>query len=405
MQLLIVDRLITGDGKTVIEKAALAVDEQGCIIAVGPEEEVRRRAPVESAKFTRFDGCSIVPGLIDLHVHIGYWYNKPDHQVYDEGLVALMAVRNLREALSLGVTTIRDVGCRDGLCRTLKNARDRGFIVSPRIFTVNQLICMVGGHGSGLPGATREATGPWEVRAAVREQIRAGADWIKVTMSHRSETPEFTQEELDAAVDEAHRLGKKVAVHASLRPAIQMSIQAGVDTIEHGTFLTLEDANRMGEKGIVWIPTMVTFFRIADHYRRNSKNTTANQGLIDQALKDFGQFFLDSENAYRSNFADLLRTGVRIATGTDIVLDRYPVTPVTEEIALMVELGMPPIKAIQAATQTAAEVLDQGHRLGSLAPGYLADVLVVAGNPLEEITAMHQVRAVLLGGSLVFQKP
>ncbi|RNB80228.1 amidohydrolase family protein [Brevibacillus fluminis] len=402
MKLLFADRVIIGDGEQVMQEAAVAIDESGRIVAVDTQEEARRK--YSQADVTRYNGCTILPGLIDLHVHIGYWWSKPDAAQYTDGMIALLASSNLREALSLGVTTIRDVAAPDGLCGTLKRAIKKNMIVSPRLFEVNQGIIMTGGHGWPLKGGLREANGPWEVRTAVREQVRAGADWIKLMTSDRTPTPEFTQEELDAAVDEAHRLGRKCCVHASLQPAIQMAIDAGFDTIEHATFLTVEQARQMAEKGQVWVPTMVTFFQIADHFKKAAEEQAAVKGLVNEQFMKQAEFFLESQKAYRENFAKLMETRVTIATGTDIVLDGYPITPVAEEIRLMVELGMHPLKAIQAATQNAAEVLDQGDTFGTVKTGNLADLLVVKGDPLADCTALSQVREVFLEGVSVFAR-
>lgn len=405
MKWLVADRIIIGDGEHVIERGAIGVDEQGKIVAVGPEAELVHH--FSEAEVTYYNGCSILPGLIDLHVHIGYLWSKPDVAMFtqNDGLVALLAAANLIEALSLGVTTIRDVAAPDGLCSMLKYAAKKKYLVSPRIFQVNQGIIMTGGHGWELKDALREANGPWEVRTAVREQVKAGADWIKLMTSHRTPTPEFTQEELDAAVDESHRLGRRCCVHASLQPSIQMAIDAGFDTIEHATFMTVEQAEQMKEKGLAWVPTMITFFQIADYFKQlMEEQKVANQGMLNEEVMEQGAFFVESEKAYRENFAQLMRTGVKIATGTDIVLDGFPITPVADEIRLMVELGMEPLRAIQAATQNAAEVLDQGDKIGVLAQGYIADVLVVKGNPLQQIDALKQVEEVFLEGTSVFAK-
>lgn len=400
MKLLLADHVIIGDGEQVIDQAAVAVDEAGEVAFVGTKEEGCSKFP--QAEVKSYEGCTILPGLIDLHVHIGYWWSKPDAAQYNDGMVALMAAKNLKEALSLGVTTIRDVAGPDGLCRTLKAARKKKYIVSPRLFDVNQGIIMTGGHGWALKEGMREANGPWEVRTAIREQIKAGADWIKLMTSDRTPTPEFTQEELDAAVDETHRLGKPCCVHASLQPAIQMAIDAGFDTIEHATFMTVKQAKQMAEKGLVWVPTMITFFQIADYCRKALEHAPKTESAVHEHLKEQGAFFMESQKAYRENFAKLMETRVKIATGTDIVLDGFPITPVADEITLMVELGMEPIKAIQAGTQNAAEVLRQGHRIGTLQAGYLADLLIVKGNPLKDITALQSVHEVFLEGVCVF---
>lgn len=372
MKLLIADRAVIGDGERVLNQAAIVLDNNGKIKEMGTETELLERFP--QAQVSRYEGCTILPGLIDLHVHVGYpWkkedytWKKSDQDKYKNGLNALMASSYLKEALSLGVTTVRDVGSPDGLLRVLKEAIEKGYIAhSPRFFGVNQPIGMTGGHASSLDGISRDADGPWDMRTAVREQIKAGADWIKITIGHREPTPEHTQEELDAAIDEVHRLGRKCCVHAALQPAIPMAIQAGVDTIEHGTFMTVEQAKQMAEKGIIWVPTMMTFFELADYFRKMEQQTFS--GVKNHSFDKQAEFFKESEQAYRENFAKLMETGVKIATGTDIVLDGYPITPVSGEVGLMVDLGMEPIRAIQAATQTPAQVLDIGHEVGLLAP-------------------------------------
>jgi imidazolonepropionase-like amidohydrolase len=394
--------MITCDGEKVINDASICLDDNGKILDIGNSGELIERYP--NAEINHYKDCTILPGLIDLHVHIGYWWNKPDCTMYNDGLVALLAAKKLQEALSLGVTTIRDVADPDTLCETLRYAKKNKFIISPRIFHSNMGIIMTGGHGWQLKGALREANGPWEMRAAVREQVKQGADWIKIMTSHRTSTPEFTQEELDAAVNETHRLGLKCCVHASLQPALEMAINAGFDTIEHGTFMTIEQAKKMVQKGIAWVPTMVTFFMIADNYRDMANKSGVNHGIINEEILRQGQFFIDSEHAYRENFLSIMSTGIKVATGTDIVLDKNPITPVADEVRIMVELGMNPIKAIQAATHNAAEILGYGDQFGMLKIGYLGDVLIVDGDPLLDISALKQVREVYLEGVSVFKR-
>ena len=177
---------------------------------------------------------TVIPGLIDMHVHVDYWYSQPNAAEYMEGpgLNACLAARNIRSTLEKGVTTVRDVSSGIGL--KMRRAVELGYIPGSRIFTSAKGICMTGGHGHECIDAIREADGPEEVRRAVREQVKAGADLIKMLTSHRSETPEFSQEELDAGVAEAHRLGYKVACHAAIMPAAKMAVLAGVDTLEHG---------------------------------------------------------------------------------------------------------------------------------------------------------------------------
>ncbi|MDP3486949.1 MAG: amidohydrolase family protein, partial [Bacillota bacterium] len=191
---------------------------------------------------------TVVPGLIDMHMHVDYWHSQPNVAEFaeGEGLVACLAVRNIRSTLEKGVTTLRDVSSTFGL--QMRRAVELGFVPGSRIFSAAKGICMTGGHGHDTRGVV-QADGPEEIRKAVRQQIRAGADLIKILTSHRSETPEYRQEELDAGVDEAHRLGYRVACHAAIMPAAKMAVLAGVDTIEHGTHLTDEVRELMAERG------------------------------------------------------------------------------------------------------------------------------------------------------------
>ncbi len=420
MRLVSAERVITGDGETVIANGAVLVDGLGRIGAVGPAAELGRgqaagpgaREPrgredaAEAPAATDFPGCTLLPGLVDMHVHVGYWQKKPDSSEYDDALIALFAAANLREALSLGVTTVRDLAARDGLGQALARAAVRGYLVSPRLFFANRLLCASGGHSWQLADSVRQVDGPWPLRAAVREQVRAGASWVKLAVSGNFPA-EYTQEELGAAVDEAHRLGARVAVHASTPQAVRMSVEAGVDTIEHGTEMTVEDAEIMTARGVAWIPTMVAYFRLAAYCRRAAGGGSADEAagsapLLDESLRYRCPYFLRAEATYRANFARLLATGVTVATGTDVVLDRNPITPVADEVAIMVELGMKPLRAIQAATRAGARILGREDEFGALAPGRQADLLVVEGDPTVDVTALKRVRAVFLGGRLVY---
>jgi len=427
--ILFADRVITGDGATVVPRGRVLIDEEGRIAAVlEGEGEGAASPPPGRPAVLDFPGCTVLPGLVDLHVHIGYWQKKPDASEYDEALIALFAAANLREALSLGVTALRDLGSRDGLGRALGRAAARGYIVSPRLEWSNQLLCISGGHSWQLGDSVRQVDGPWELRAAVREQVRAGARWVKLAASGTFEA-EYTREELDAAVEEAHRLGARVAVHSSTPRSIRMCLDAGVDTIEHGTDLTVELAEEMARRGVAWVPTMVAYFRLADYCRRAraaapdgpagaaswtggaaapvapvAPAAPPGERLLDETLRYRCPYFLHAESAYRANFIRAAATGVTVATGTDVVIDGHPISPVADEAAIMVELGLPPLRAIAAATSNGAGVLGRADDFGLVAPGRLADLLVVEGDPVRDISALKRVRAVLLGGRLVFRE-
>ena len=358
--LLLADHVILGDGKTVLDRAGVQIDGAGRLGAVGPAEELLGRFAGEEVQ--DLGDAAILPGLFDMHVHLGYYYSQPDREFYNDFMVAYYAAKQARLALELGITTVRDLSSPHGLCKTLREAGEKGFIQVPRIIHTDAGICMSGGHGH--QDDIEEADGPWAVRAAVRRQARDGADWIKILTSNREDIPEFTQEELNAAADECHRRNIKTAVHAGLQPAIQMCIDAGFDTIEHGTLMTVEQARQMAQNGQAWTPTI-----------------TAYQYLWAQC-KD----------------AQAPDTGVTVLAGSDMVLYGAPPLPIHRELAYMVEYGITPLQAIQTATQNPARVLGLEEETGTLRPGLAADLLVVDGNPAQDIAALDRVRRVYLAG-------
>ena len=249
--------LITGDGRTCLQDQAVYLDKEGKIGWIGDAAEAAGRYPEEMVK--DYGEATILPGLFDMHVHFGYYYSQPDLDNYDDYMVAYYALEQAKQSLRFGITTVRDLSCPPNLMKQLRLAGQKGYVTVPRIIHADAGICMTGGHGH--QDGVEEADSPWGVRAAIRRQLRAGADWVKILTSNRGDIPEFTQEELDAAVDEAHRQGVKIAVHSGTQPSIQMCIDAGFDTIEHGTFLTEVQARQMAKKGIAWTPTITGYTR------------------------------------------------------------------------------------------------------------------------------------------------
>ncbi len=385
------DRVIVGDGKSVLEGAAVCVQD-GRIAAVGIPQELRSQFPLEDV--IEFPGASLLPGLIDMHVHIGYFGERDDASEFEKNsdLAALFAVDSMKKTLEAGVTTVRDVSSARGIAQTLRRAEQKGLAVIPRIITCGQGICMTGGHGWTMTGAVCECDGEWEIRKAIRRQLRDGADWIKVLTSEAYRGQELTQPELDAAVDECHRMGCKVAVHAGYIPSVEMAIKAGFDTIEHGTYLTAEQAHEMREKGIAWTPTIVAFSYIRDVMR----NAAGEQ----ESGLDLG-YIGEASDIYERNFKALYDTGVTVVTGTDQVLGGAPVSPVARECQYMVDYGITPLEAIACATRNCAEVLGMGDELGQVRENYLADLIAVDGDPSKDILALKNVRAVILKGELL----
>lgn len=393
--------LVVGDGQSVLENGAVRLDDNGTICQVGEKDKLMREYPGEQVR--DYGDATILPGLIDMHVHTGYWWSEPDADSYREDpfRIAYFAQDTLNRALRTGVTTVRDVSSPGGCMQALRwAAQERRFFTLPRIVHCGRGICFTGGHGWPLVGGVVEADGCDNVRAAIRRELRDGADWIKILTSHRTHTPEFTQAELDAAVDECHRRGVKICVHAGTHPSIQMCIDAGFDTIEHGTFMTQEQAVQMREKGIAWVPTIIAYTYIYEQLRDRAKRETIAGGIDGSALSDF-DYFEQAAQAYRQNFKMLADTGVTVLAGTDMVLHGAPVMPVGRELAYMVEYGFSPLRAISAATGDAAAALGLHEQTGTLRPGLCADILVVKGNAAADIAALQQPVQVFRAGAAV----
>jgi len=382
--ILAAERMITGDGKTVLKDTAAAVSEAtGKILAIGRLEALEARY---SGAVYRYPGCTLLPGLIDLHVHLSAWGDKPFGYAGSDFSHAYITLRNARNAYRTGVTTIRSVADKNGLLASLVWAAENRVLDEPvpRIIPCGNGICMTGGHGSEFPDGGDIADGPWEVRRRVRKNLQDGAQWIKLLTSRREFIPEFTQEELDAAVDECHRRNRKIAVHSGVPVTIQMCIDAGVDTIEHGTFMSPEQARQMIEKNIAWTPTVMVY--------AESAKRTGNPNYI------------ASQKAYEENLKRYYDMGVLIGAGTDVPVDIHGVNTYLE-LEYMVKYGLTPLQAIQIGTQNGAKILDLGEETGTIAPGLAGDLLVVRGNPAERIEALREVEAVYQYGECVYCAP
>lgn len=390
--------LITGDGRTCLQDQAVYLDKEGKIGWIGDAAEAAGRYPEEMVK--DYGEATILPGQFDMHVHFGYYYSQPDLDNYDDYMVAYYALEQAKQSLRLGITTVRDLSCPPNLMKQLRLAGQKGYVTVPRIIHADAGICMTGGHGH--QDGVEEADSPWGVRAAIRRQLRAGADWVKILTSNRGDIPEFTQEELDAAVDEAHRQGVKIAVHSGTQPSIQMCIDAGFDTIEHGTFLTEAQARQMAEKGIAWTPTITAYTYLYEQTKQmieagvDMDNPIAARAVHDQA------FFQPAFEAYRDNFKKLYDTGVTVLAGSDMVLYKAPPLPIHQELGYMVDYGITPVEAVRTATYNAASVLGIEKETGSLKEGLAGDLLVVKGDVSKNIRALDDVLEVYLAGKMVY---
>lgn len=392
--------VLTGDGKTHLMDGAVVVNAEGVIQDVGLKAEMTAKYPSEEVK--DYGDVTLLPGLCDMHVHFGYYYSQPDQGAFDDFMIAYYAQEQAKLALSLGITTVRDLSSPHNLCKQLRLAGEKGWVKVPRIIHSDAGMCMTGGHG--YDDGIEQVDGEWEIRKEIRKQLRDGADWVKILTSGRVSFPEFTQEELNAAVDESHRVGVKCAVHAGLQPALQMAIDAGFDTIEHGTFLTYEQVQQMAANGQAWVPTM-TAYTVLYEFCKEKLEAGYNKSdrIAAKAMKDMA-FFEPAYNAYKDNFKKFYDTGVTVCTGSDMVLYGAPPLPINREMELMVEYGITPIQAIETATSNPAKVLGLADTIGQLKAGLLADMIVVKGNVAEDITAVNDLVDVYMSGEKVYHR-
>lgn len=386
-------KMIIGDGKRVIADGSAVVRGRK-IIAVGKSEDIRSRFTGEDE--TIYKTGTLLPGLIDAHVHLGYYYSQLDTYRYDNYLIAYYAAHQAQMALERGITTVRDLASPNGLCRSLSLAGEKGFLKVPRIINAGPAMCCTGGHAH-MDGV-EEVDGADQIRKTVRKQLKDGADWIKMMATNRDDTPEFTQAELNACVDECHMRHVKCAVHAGTQPGIQMSIDAGFDTIEHGTFLTEAQALQMKAHHQAWTPTMFAYVFL-DNYCTQSRPSFGGATSPTEAfyLKHHA-FYRQSAMAYRQHFKKLYDTGVTVLAGSDMVMREAPALPLKEELKLMVKFGLTPVEALATATGNPACILGLGDWIGTIEKGKTADLLVVDGDAAGDIKALDNVRAVYLDG-------
>jgi imidazolonepropionase-like amidohydrolase len=407
--------MIDGLGGPPVAAGVVAVAGERIVYA-GPAEGAPPVPP--GARQVDLPDACLLPGLIDSHVHPTYFWEEPDSAtytyepedsyVYSEVTLALLAARNLREALRAGVTTARDTGSVNQVMMDVRRAVEKGWISGPRMYVAGRLIVPTGGHVHYLPGLSNEADGPDGLRRAVRQELRAGADYIKLA----NNGADLTQEELNAAVDEAHRLGKKVACHTSQPPSQRMAIEAGVDTFEHGT-PSEEEVDVAVEKGIAWTPTInisQACLRQADEKRKELLALSRRLPAESPELTAIGRQRAYWEEEYRrdaeylerkrTSVAYAVRAGLRLLAGTDSWMAGVSFGAIADEICWLAALGCPPLQAIQAATLWPAEAMGWPD-LGALACGRYADVIAVADDPLASLAALRHVILVVRGGQIV----
>jgi imidazolonepropionase-like amidohydrolase len=393
--------LIDGTGTQPMASSTIVIDGE-LIAAVGRDDEI---AIPFGADVVDVTGKTVLPGLINTHTHLCWDCvgDLKEQSHFDTPMmVALKYGMNMRHCLQAGVTTIRDMGAPYGIPLVAKQAVDEGIITGPRLFHSGRPLSITGGHASWM--GTREVDGVDEVRKGVREQVREGASWIKIMASGSREEglsrkgtvwtvalPEFSMEELRTAAEEAHAAGKKITAHATEIGAIRNCVAAGFDAIEHGGPFDAEVLELMVANGVWLVPT----FSPANLQVERGAAIGMPEFEIDRRR---GQIDEDRDDVLRA-----ARAGVKIAMGTDAGSPAVPNNEVAREIELLHSFGVceTPMEAIIVATRHGAELLGVADEVGTLEPGKVADVVVIDGDPLEDLGALRAVSLVSLGGELV----
>jgi imidazolonepropionase-like amidohydrolase len=375
------------------------VIEDGRIVSMAASAEAK--IPTDAVRID-LPNATVLPGLIDAHTHLTseprFGYDRLAISVPRE---ALIGAKNARVTLLAGFTTARNVGARGFTDVALRDAINAGDVPGPRLLVSGPPLSITGGHcdNNMLPSeyhATSDgaADGVAAVQHKVRENIKYGADLIKVcatggvlSLGDNPQHSQYTVEEMKAIVADAHRLGRKVAAHAHGAEGIRWAAEAGVDSIEHGSYIDDAGIAAMKEHGTYLVPTLY----LGDWMMENAEQTHMPPPLMAKAREVIP--------AARKNIAHAFTSGVKVAFGTDAAV--YPHGLNGREFAVMVKLGLTPLQAIQAATVNAADLLGWSGKVGSLEPGAWADVVAVDGDPVKDVTTLERVKFVMKGGEVV----
>lgn len=390
--------LFDGDESDRIDNCGIRIDN-GCIVAVGRRSDFG--GPTQNEEVFDCTGRFLMPGLIDMHCHVSnsFGAGKPSAVEQLTGPngpggfappfksapeLTIRAVRTVAVLLALGITSARELGGRLDVPLYLRDAIARAEIPGPNLFVCGQPISITGGHGWTI---CREANGPDDFRLAAREQLKAGADFIKVMASHDPwlmPGPELTRAELSlaemsAAFNEAHEWGRLACCHAMGSKAISRALEAGVDLVEHGHYLTDDLAEKMASRGVVLTPTLSGY----DTQQANPRLQRGDAWIASQEVLI---------PAHKAGVAAAVRAGVRLTVGTDCA------GVYAEEVDLIRQLGASPIESLRACTSNAARALRLEREIGYVREGFRADLVVLRADPLVDPYALEDLELVIKAG-------
>jgi len=389
-------RLVDGTGRSAVPQAAVVVTGdriEWCGAMTDPAQP--GGAPDDTVADLR--GLTVLPGLFNVHAHLGLRLPFPERRTdpFTHGYRVLLNYRRALEAILCGTTSLRIVGEPHFTDFDVREAINRGLLPGPRITAAGHALIATGGHGHNSVG-TLEADGPDGFRRAGREQLRAGADLLKICLTGGIGTPreaahekQMTDDEVEAVVEVAHGAGKRVASHTGGNGPMQDAVRLGVDTIEHGYSFTDETAAMMAEAGTYLVPTLCVTQEL-DYMRRHG----VQEWMLAKAKAAAGEHLASIKRA--------VARGVTVGCGTDLLpSDPVDGTVATiREVELLAACGLTPLRALRAATLDSARLCGTDGQVGSLEAGKMADLIAVAGRPDEQIRDLRQVRLVMKGGAV-----
>ncbi len=389
--------------KPLSQQTLVVTDGKVTAVKAGYLDAAAAGAPTD-AKTIDLKNSFVLPGLIDCHVHLtGELTPRSILAEVQDGPedTALSGVPFANRTLMAGFTTVRDLGASARTGFALRDAINQGKVEGPTILAAGEMISITAGHGD-VNGFNEDVThalrsenvcnGADDCRRAVREQIRKGADVIKLATTGgvlsniaAGTGQQMFDDEAKAIIDTAHMMGKKVASHAHAAGGINLALRSGVDSVEHGSYLDADSLKLFKQTGAYLVPTLLAGHTVSTMARNNTTLTAAQAGKA-----------MDVSERMKGSFGQAVKAGIKVAFGTDSGVSRHGDNAL--EFKLMVDAGMPAADAIKAATVNAADLLDRGSRIGSLEPGKDADIIATAKSPIDDVTELQRVQFVMRQG-------